>query len=284
MRHQLAKPDQLIARLASNHHGVVGLDELRAAGLTKDAVKRRVAAGRLHRIHRGVYAVGHAGLSTEGTWMAAVKACGPGAALSHRSAAELWRMLPRPGGIVHVTLPSAAGRARREGIRLHRSSSLTGAATTVRDRIPVTTPARTVADLRRSADAETFRRAIREADVLRLRIAAAVPDAGGTCSELERRFLGLCRRHRLPRPEVNVRVGHLLVDFLWPAERLAVEVDGYGAHRGRQAFEDDRARDIALKLGGYEVARFTWRQVTDRPRAVARAVRGLLARAGPEGG
>jgi very-short-patch-repair endonuclease len=98
-----------------------------------------------------------------------------------------------------------------------------------------------------------------------------------TRSDMEAAFLALCRRHRLPQPEVNVRVGEFDVDFLWPACRLAVEVDGWGVHRTRSAFENDRARDVKLKLRGYEVVRFTWRQLTDDPAAAATALRGLLS-------
>lgn len=102
-------------------------------------------------------------------------------------------------------------------------------------------------------------------------------DADLTRSELERRFLLLCRRHRLPTPEVNVRVGPFIVDFLWRDKRLIVETDGYRFHRGRSAFEGDRARDVELKLRGYEVVRFTYRQVVERASPVARTLRVLLA-------
>ena len=98
-----------------------------------------------------------------------------------------------------------------------------------------------------------------------------------TRSELERRFLRLCRRHRLPTPEVNVRIGPFIVDFLWRDRALIVETDGYRFHRGRSAFEGDRARDVELKLRGYEVVRFTYRQVVDEAAGVARTLRALLA-------
>jgi very-short-patch-repair endonuclease len=285
MRPKPATPDHLIARLASNQHGIVDLAELRHAGITPSAVKWRVAAGRLHRVHRGVYAVGHRALGNNGRWMAAVKACGEGAVLSHRSAAELWGLLSPIAGPVHVTVPGDGGRGRRKGIHLHRSRSLTEAVTTRRNRIPVTIPARTVADLRRAGDVQIARRAIRQAEFLGLPVAEAGIDPDGTRSELEAAFLSLCRRHRLPAPEVNVRVGPFLVDFLWADAGLVVEVDGYGPHRGRQAFEDDRARDVELRLLGYEVLRFTYRQVTGDPAVVAAAARALLGRGrGEKGG
>lgn len=214
--------------------------------------------------------------------MAAVLACGEGAVLSHASAGELWGMLrirrpPSPAAVdvvLHITVPSEAGR-RRPGIAIHRSRSLAPGQITRRLGIPVTVPSRTLADLRRTLPRPQFSAALREAEFLGLPIEPGLaPD--GTRSELEARFLALCRRHRLPRPQVNVRLGSLTVDFLWPRNRLVVEVDGWDSHRTRAAFEDDRARDLKLKLLGYEVVRFTWRRLIDQPAEVAAALRELL--------
>jgi very-short-patch-repair endonuclease len=207
--------------------------------------------------------------------MAAVLACGDGAALSHRSAAALWKLLPATRGVVDVTVPGTGGRRRRPGIRLHRSPLLTPAVSTLRSGIAVTTPARTLADLRRVAPPDELRRAIRQAEVLGLEIGGE-EGVDRSRSELEHLFLRLCRRHRLPPPEVNVRIGPFLVDFLWRDRRLIAETDGYRFHRGRTAFEDDRARDVELKLLGYEVVRFTHRQVMGEAGLVARTLRALL--------
>lgn len=266
--------DRVIARIAGRQHGVVSLTQLIAVGIESRAVYRRVRAGRLHRIHRGVYAVGHRHLSWEGIWSAAVLACGDGAVLSHRSAAELWTLLPHRQGSPDITIPGSAGRRSRRGIRLHRSRLLTPAVTSRRNGIPVTNPARTLADLPRVATPEEVRRAIRQAEVLGFAIGG---DSDGTRSELERLFLRLCRRHRIPPPAVNVRIGPFLVDFLWRDRRLIVETDDYRYHRGRSAFEADRARDLDLKLRGYNVVRFTHRQVVDEAAGVARTLRALLA-------
>jgi very-short-patch-repair endonuclease len=208
--------------------------------------------------------------------MAAVLACGEGAALSHRSAAALWKMLPPASGPSHVSTSARSGRARQVGIRLHRCGSLTPDLIAASDGIPVTTPARTVADLRGSVPVWELRRAVRQAGFLGLDLG---PETGsdGTRSELERDFLRLCRRQRLPRPEVNVRVGGWTVDFLWRRERLVVETDGYGAHRGRAAFEADHGRDLDLRRRGLEVRRFTYRQVHDAPATVAADLRDALA-------
>jgi very-short-patch-repair endonuclease len=173
----------------------------------------------------------------------------------------LWGLLPATAGPIHITIPDGGGRPRLRGIRRHRSRTLTSAHATSRNGIPVTTPARTIADLRRAVLPEQLRRATRQANVIGLDIGGDV-EVDPTRSELERRFLRLCRRHRLAPPEVNAQVGGLVVDFRWSDRALIVETDGYRYQRGRQAFEDDRARDIELRLLGYEVV-LSCRQVLD---------------------
>jgi predicted transcriptional regulator of viral defense system len=209
-------PDKVLARLAANQHGVVSLDQLRSIGIGPEAISRRVRAGRLHRVHRAVYAVGHHRLSPEGKWKAAVLACGPGAVLSHRPAAALWTLLSTQPPYPEVTVPGHGGRRKRKGIRVHRSASLHPAHTTFRLGIPVTTPARTLADLRRCATADELREARRQAEIRGYHIDELEPPGPDlTRSELERRFLRLCRRHRLPAPEVNVPISGFVVDFAW---------------------------------------------------------------------
>jgi very-short-patch-repair endonuclease len=148
----------------------------------------------------------------------------------------------------------------------------------------VTTPARTIADLRRTISSagrqgvvspKELRRAIRQANVIGLPLGQDVI-SDRTRSDLERLFLHLCRRHRLPTPEVNVRVGPFLVDFLWSAHRLVAETDGYRYHRGSEAFEDDRARDLQLRALGYDVVRLSYRQVAGEPEQVATVFRSAL--------
>jgi very-short-patch-repair endonuclease len=263
-----------IAQLAGRQHGVVSLAQLTAAGLHRSAVVRRSRNGLLYRIHRGVYAVGHAGLSNEGRWMAAVLAFRERAVLSHLSAAALWTIAPVPS-IIEVTVPSDAGREPRDGIKIHRSLTLLPSQITRRVGIPVTKPARTLEDLRRTIPPDQFAAALRRAEFLRLPIGDQL-ELDHTRSELESRFLALCRRHHLPNPEVNVRVGPFLVDFLWRDRRLAVEVDGFETHGTRSAFEADRARDTQLKLLGHDVVRFTWRQIVGNPSAVGSTLRALL--------
>lgn len=208
--------------------------------------------------------------------MAAPLACGEGAAVSHRSAAELWGLLRPKGGSIHISVSGNAGRAQRIGIRLHRRTALRSEVVTRRHGIPVTKPAQTISDLRGCVSEKELRRAIRQADVLGLPIDPDL-ERDRTRSDLERDFLRLCRRQDLPAPEVNVRIGSREVDFLWREARLVVETDGYRYHRGRQAFEDDRARDLDLRSQGYDVLHFSYRQVTEEPERVGAVVRDALS-------
>ena len=199
--------------------------------------------------------------------MAAVLACGESAVLSHWSAARLWGMLPasgQAGNSIDVSLPSQSGRKPRKKIRVHRCASLTAQMVAKRRDIPVTSPARTIADLRPLASPAEFRRAVRHAEVQGLRTGLERRPKK-TRSELEEIFLALCRQHDLPTPEVNVKVGHREVDFLWRDHRVAVETDGYRFHRGNQAFEDDHDRDLALRQAGLNVVHLTYRQLTTKP-------------------
>ena len=204
-----------------------------------------------------------------------------GAAVSHRSAACLWQLLAPREGLIDVSIPSNHGRSRRKGIRLHRAYSLLTADVTLRDEIPVTTPARTIADLRRVVSRpgrpglispHELRRAIRQAEVLGPPLGDEI-ESDRTRSDLERDFLRLCRRNRLPLPEVNVPVGPHLVDFLWHERKLIVETDGFAYHRGRVAFQDDRARDLDLRTRGYDVIRLSEAQINDDAEHVVEVLR-----------
>ena len=207
--------------------------------------------------------------------MAAVLACGEGAVLSHRSAAALWAIRHPRNGDIDVTVPSTAGKTSRAGIALHRSSTLIASSCTSRFGIPVTTPTRTLVDLRAVLSPAQLAGALREAEFLGLPIGGgATPDRART--DLEQLFIAVCRRHRLPMPAVNVKVDRFEVDFLWAEHRLIVEVDGWASHRTRSAFEEDRSRDARLAVLGHEVLRFTWRQVERDSSGVAKTIRARL--------
>lgn len=259
-----------VAKIAARQHGVVTVAQLAAVGISREVASRWARAGRLHRLHRGVYAVGHRGITVEGRWLAAVLACGDAAVLSHRSAAGLWGLLRPVAAPVHVSVPTAAGVRHRRGIRVHRCASLEPVAIVTRNRIRVTSVPRTLSDLHATAEEAELHRATRQAEVLGF----LAEDAGEarTNGELERRFLVLCRRAGFPDPEVNVRVAGHLVDFFWRTHRLVVETDGYRFHRGATAFEDDHARELDLVTAGYALRRFTYKQVTGSPALVTAAI------------
>jgi very-short-patch-repair endonuclease/predicted transcriptional regulator of viral defense system len=275
--------DREVAAIANAQHGVVARAQLVEAGLTRREIGEWVAAGRLHRLHRGVYAVGHKRLRIQGHWMAAVLACGKGAVLSHHSAAALWDLRRVGSGAIHVTVPGDAGRKPRAGIRLHRSTTLTQRDVTTQEGIPVTTVERTIIDLARTTrpekleqlvDAADQRRIVdfatlRQANPASLQAVLRAYDPAPTRSELERRFLNICKRHGIERPEVNQIVEGYLVDFVWRDRRLIVEVDGYEYHRAPGKFETDRERDAELGAKDWRVRRFTWRQLEERPAWVA---------------
>jgi very-short-patch-repair endonuclease len=152
----------------------------------------------------------------------------------------------------------------------------------------VTNPAKTIADLRRASvgrapliKPDELRRAIRQANFLGLPVDDEA-ESERCRSDLELDFLALCRRFGLPRPEVNVRVGPHLVDFYWRRQRLVVETDGYAAHRGRAAFEDDRGRDLDLRTRGEQVVHFAKKQLDEEPQRVAEVV-GAGLRVGADG-
>jgi hypothetical protein len=278
-------PDVAVAEVAGRQWGVVSVGQLLAAGLTRAGVARRVRVGRLHRVHRGVYAVGQLRvLRREGRRMAAVLACGDGAVLSHISAAAHWELLA--SAAVKIDVTASATHHGLPGIRLHRSRSLDARDTTHHQGIPITTVPRTLLDLAATIQPHRLERALAQAERLQLYDHRAITDllarANGhrgtgalaqatsreepkwTRSELEAWFLALVRDAGLPEPLVNQSLTapdhpRLEVDFYWPTHHLIIELDGWDTHHTRAAFEADRARDAALQAAGCKVLRFTWR-------------------------
>lgn len=293
--------EERIAALVGRQHGLVTRPQLIGLDLSSSEIGRRVASGRLRPLHRGVYQVVPFD-SHRTAEMAAVLAGGPSAVLSHISAIALWGLLridrPNP---VHVTLPGS-GRGSRQGIVFHRTTSLTADERTEVERIPVTTPARTIVDAAallgirevESAIATAEREGLIEAAELaalprRYAGRAGAPmlrallEAGAdphfTRSEAERRCLELLRTAKLPRPHANVLVGAYELDLFWPDANLAIEIDGYGYHSSRARFEGDRVKDSYLRARGIQVMRLTWRQITREPTATAVLVGQALSRA-----
>jgi very-short-patch-repair endonuclease len=280
---------------------VVARAQLLALGMGRGAIQLRLDAGRLHQVHRGVYAVGHRRLTREGRWMAAVLAAGPGAVLSHRSAAALCGLRRTSRSVIEVTAPHR--RRLRERIRVRRAP-LPADEVTVVDGIPVTTVARTLLDLAAVLPRDQVETAMSEAEGRRLQDSVPLPvlvrrypgrrglatvkaiireravRSAITRSELESRFASFLARHGLPRPEVNapIRVGArwIEVDCLWRRQRLVVELDGRAFHDTEDAYEADRARDRALSVAGLRVVRVTWEQLHREEPAVATDLRTLL--------
>jgi very-short-patch-repair endonuclease len=284
--------------IASPRHGVITLDELLDAGIAPSTTRDWVASGRIHRLHRGVFAiVPPALLSREGRWLAAVLACGPGAVLSHGAAAQLLGILTRrdrPG--IHVSLLDRR-RIRPTGIIVHRPRHLERCDLTARRRIPVTSATRTIFDQASLIGRSALRAQFEQAEYLELldrpRLNELLTGATGrrglgqlrelagftpmplsrVRSGLERIVLSLCRAHSLPMPAVNVPLLGYEVDFLWEAARLVVEADG-GHHVGDRR-ERDNERDLALQRAGYLVRRYTEQALSDGD-AVASELLALL--------
>jgi predicted transcriptional regulator of viral defense system len=295
--------DAPIARLAERQHGVVARRQLVELGLGRGAIESRLAAGRLHLLHRGVYAVGHCALTRNGRWMAAVLAGGPEAVLSHWSAASLWGILRSSRTVVDVTCPCR--HRHRTGVRIHRSR-LPADETTDVEGIPVTGPPRTLFDLGAVVTPHKLERAVERAEALQLTdqlslyevlarhqrrpgapalrqiLAAGAAASTVTRSDLEDGFLSFLDAHGLPRPQVNigieVRGQWMECDCVWRSRRLIVELDGRATHDTAAAFERDRARDRALHAAGWQVIRLTWRQLHEDPHRLAADVAALLGK------
>lgn len=297
--------DAAIARIARGQRGLVTRHQMVSAGMSSAAIAHRVALGRLHRMHRGVYLVGHEIPPVLARELAAVLACGVGAVLSHRSAAALWSLPSAPQRELDVTTDQR-GRSQRPGLRVHRVRTLPAGDRTRRHAVPVTTPARTLLDLSQVVGRRELQRAFEEAAARRLvraeSLLAELERAAGrrgsvalrtliqrsagpalTRSEAEARLLALVRAADLPPPETNVAVGRYEVDLLWRAQALVVEVDGYAFHSSPAAFERDRLRDARLSAAGLRVTRVTWSQIVETPEALIARLAVALARPTPVG-
>ncbi len=290
----------VVAWIASRQLGLITAAQLHRAGVGRGSIQWRVANGPLHRVFRGVYLVGHTVAAPGALELAAVLACGANAFVSHRSAAALWRLTRTPAAEVEVTVVGRDCRSR-DGLRVHAAERLDATDRAHKSGIPVTSPARTLVDYAATANAAELEWAIAEAHAHNLaderRILAAVERApthagvarlrailrqpGGpqrTRSGGERAMLRLIRAAGLPAPRVNVPIAGFTADFVWPEERLIVEVDGYPYHSDRAAFERDHRRDIVHRNAGYDVLRFTGRQLEEEPFLIAAAIARALDR------
>ena len=298
IRDQPSTAAAAVAVLAARQHGVVHHAQLLAAGVGSSMIGRWARAGHLHRLHRGVYAVGHRNISRHGLWMAAVLACGTDAVTSHGASARLLSLDRSTRlGAIHISLP-AGRRSSPPGLIVHRPRRLEVVDLTTHFAIPTTTATRTLFDQASLLSPAPLRQQFEQAEYLELldrpRLRQLLDGASGrrglgalrellgaeplplaeTRSRLERILLSTCRTYGLPLPLVNVPLLDYEVDFLWPAARFVVEADG-GQHRGPQR-DRDNARDIDLARAGHLVRRSSGEALADE-RSVAREVREILA-------
>jgi very-short-patch-repair endonuclease len=291
--------------LAERQHGVVARAQLLELGLSSKAIEHRISTGRLHRVWRGVYAIGRPRLTMHGRWMAAVLSCGPDAALSHESAAALWDIRPRTGQKIHVSVPAGVTR-RRPRIVVHRRTRLGAGDVKRRHAIPVTAPICTLIDIATRVDRDQLEAAINEADKRDLtdpeQLRASLDEQSSrpgiralretldrrtfalTDSQLERRFLPLARRAGLPLPQTGHRLNGFKVDFYWPELGLVVETDGLRYHRTPAQQTRDRVRDHAHAAAGLTPLRFTRAQIVFEPDHVRSTLAAVARRLEPSSG
>lgn len=294
-----------VAEAASRQRGRISRDQLRDVGLSDTQIATWVESGRLHRVHRGVFAVGHVAEPPRAHLLAAVLAGGMGAAISHRSAAAHLGLLSWSPRDVDVMVPRT-GERDRDGIRFHRPKIYGPQDRCVVDAIACTTVARTLVDLGAVLKLPQLERAVEQAELLRVLDVKAISDvlarisrprgvrnlrrclgterldASLARSNLERRFLRLCVDAGLPRPALQHPIEHVpgtwhKVDFAWPAIRLAFEVDGGAIHTTRTAARRDRRLDREIRATGWRVERFMEDDIVDTPEVVLAALRTLLS-------
>ncbi|HEX4306800.1 MAG TPA: type IV toxin-antitoxin system AbiEi family antitoxin domain-containing protein [Solirubrobacterales bacterium] len=291
-----------MARLADRQHGVVSIRQLeRRLGFSHQAVLRAVDSGRLHRVYRGVYAVGHTGLSQKGECLAAVLAVGPGALLSYYSAGWLWGIWSGSPAPFEVTAFVPRHHPTPKGVVRHRARNLDDGDRAVIDGIPVTSVARTLLDLAWKLRSDQMRRVLARAEDLklldldaihdviernrghhgakRLRYALAIYERPiWTRSEFERRFVEHLVASGLPRPATGWNEAGYELDVYWPERRFGIELDSWETHGTRDAFERDHDRDLDFVLAGIETIRVSERQFHREPNAITAKVARLLDR------
>lgn len=287
-----------VAQIAGRQWGRIHWYQLKDAGVSGSTISRWVVEGYLHAVAPRVYAVGHAAPGVEADLVTAVLYAGPGAMLSHETAAWWWGLIDSPPERIEVSTPRWCRSLRKRGqlsIVVHERRSLHRA---WHRRLPVTTVPQTLLDFASAASDRRVRRALAEAEFRRLldfdalermlcrgRPGSATlrralehhrPELAQTRSVLEQRFVELCEAGGLPRPELNVKVCGLMVDALWRDQHVIVELDGREAHGTPAQVARDHERDLRLRAAGFTVLRYTWRQITRLPDLVLADLRRAL--------
>jgi very-short-patch-repair endonuclease len=286
------RADRAISEIAASQRALITRAQLTELGVGRRAIDHAMARGRLHRVHRGIYSlVPFPALPPLAREHAAVLACGDRALLGRHSAAGVWGIRPFLEGAVDVVVVGKETGRRRPGIRVHRAATLRRADARRHQRLPITSPARTLLDIAPELSDRSLERAFDEALIQRLvthatvnAVLAAYPhspavgrfrqlaDPGrpttATRSGGEEAFLTLARKAQLPAPEVNAHLGRFVADFLWRPEKIVLELDGYDYHRGRAAFERDHQRDAEHQHQDFLVIRTTASQLKRQPEAL----------------
>ncbi len=285
---------QRVRRIAEGQEGVIGRVQLVECGLSGGEISRWIAQGRLIRILPAVYALGHTRITWRGRLFAALLYGGPDSALSHETAAYLWKIAEHRSDRVHVS--TTMQRRSIRFVTTHRPRALEAVE---HEGFRLTGPSRTLVDISLGCPESDLRKALARADfrghldpqvlkslmgrgvggsaALRNAIERHMPELARTLSPLEDRLFFLCERHNLPLPEPNVWVGGLLVDALWRTKRVIVEVDGHANHSSPSQRRRDRERDVSLRSAGYTVLRYTWHEIVHEPARVAAEIRCALA-------
>jgi very-short-patch-repair endonuclease len=294
MRHPDDTADEILARIATSQHGLVTRPRALGASVTPAELRHRMHVGALLVEYPGVYRVGHRAPSLESRYLAAVLACGAGAALSGPAAGYLLGLLAGPPPPPDVT---ALTRRRVAGVLTHRTRSWHSADRVTWRGVPVTSAARTLVDLAAVLEPQLLAKAAHEASVRHRTTPELVesalsrrPNSAGAAvlrrvlrgdervslSVLERRFVSLLTQQRLPLPKTNHAVGTRRVDCLWPVQMLVVELDGYRYHGSRYAWEQDRHREREARASGFEFRRYTYGDVVEDPRLMLAELVALL--------
>jgi hypothetical protein len=264
--------------------------QLREIGVGKATIARWTDAAHLKRVLPGVYAVGHGAPSVEGDLAAAVLYAGPGAMLTHGTATWWYGLLENRPSVIHISTPHR--RRSLPGIKVHGRRELIRVE---HEGLPVTTVPQTLLDFASMASLNSTRHVLANADYHKLldletiaattrqgrkggaRLAQALkihePRLARTRSRLERAFLRLCERYRIPLPEVNAYAAGLLVDAYWPEHDFVVELDGGRNHSSRAQIECDRRRELRLRQAGLAHARYTEDQIATESQTVAEDVK-----------
>jgi len=271
--------------VADAQWGAIGHRQLLDCGITRHTIVRWVAAGRLYVRYPGVYTLGHRALPIEGELTAALLAAGPGALLSHATAAWWWGLIEHQPTIIEMSVPTQ--RHCPDGLKLYRRPNLT---TDRHRRLPVTTPIQTVLDFASNATVENTRRALAQGEykrrinieavqkalgrgrpgsaTLRQALHRHQPQLARTRSELEKAFIALCEWADIPVPEFNTHLHGYLVDAVWREHRVVVELDGLDAHHTAAQIENDHERDLVMRQNGCQTRRYTWTQITKKRKQV----------------